>query len=87
MEKKEKHLKAQDFRDRILMPAQRKRAIYELLSKKEYSETDRIYLPILFQKTSYITGCECEYRLLIDKLKSFKELGLDNKIAHFKSKL
>ena len=87
MDKKEKHAKAEEFRNRISMPAQRKCAISELTVKKEYSEADVVRLNVLFQKTSYIAGCEQEYRLLIAKIKGNTSLSLDKKIASFEAKL
>lgn len=90
MNKQEKHAKATEFRNRIIYPAQRKCAIVELVSKKEYSESDKVRLNVLFQKTSYISGCEDEYRLLISKLKkdANANLALDKKkIASFEAKL
>lgn len=87
MTKEEKHAKANEFRNRITMPAQRKSTIQELLKKEQYSETDKICLPILFQKTSYIEGCESEYRLLILKLKGRTDLSLESKLNHFATKL
>ena len=87
MDKKEKHAKAEEFRNRISMPAQRKCAISELTAKNEYSESDKVRLSVLFQKTSYIAGCEQEYRLLIAKLKGDASLSLDKKIASFEAKL
>ncbi len=87
MEKKEKHLKAQAFRERIAMPTQRKSAIMELVSKSEFSEVDRVYLDVLFQKTSYISGCQHEYRLLIIKLRTIGESTLSEKISTFEKRL
>ena len=87
MEKKEKHLKAQAFRERIAMPTQRKSAIMELVSKSEFSATDRIHLVVLFQKTSYISGCQHEYRLLIIKLRTLGEEALSEKISTFEKRL
>ena len=88
MDKKQKHAKAEEFRARISMPAQRKCAISELTVKKEYSEADVVRLNVLFQKTSYIAGCEQEYRLLIAKLKSDANSPLDTKkITSFEAKL
>lgn len=88
MNKQDKHAKATEFRNRIKFPAQRKCAIVELVSKKEYSESDKVRLNVLFQKTSYIAGCENEYRLLIKKVKQNNSLALDKKkIISFESKL
>ncbi len=88
MDKTQKHAKATEFRDRIKFPAQRKCAIAELLSKKEYSESDKVRLNVLFQKTSYIAGCGNEYRLLIGKIKQDSSLALDKKkIILFETKL
>ena len=88
MDKKEKHQKAEEFRNRISMPAQRQCSIVELANKKEYSEADKVRLNVLFQKTSYVTGCEKEYCLLIARVKSSTDISLDEKkIASFEAKL
>lgn len=87
MDKQERHLKAKAFRERIAMPSQRKNAISELISKNEFSEVDRVYLDVLFQKTSYISGCQHEYRLLIIKLRSLGEDTLSEKISTFEKRL
>lgn len=88
MNKREKHAKAEEFRARISMTAQRQQAISELAGKKEYTESDKVRLNVLFQKTAYATGCEKEYRLLIAKLKSDANPPLDiKKIVSFETKL
>lgn len=88
MDKKEKHAKAEEFRARISMTAQRQQAITELAGKKEYSETDKVRLNVLFQKTAYVEGCSKEYRLLIAKLKCDANLPLDiKKITSFEAKM
>ena len=88
MEKAEKHQKAVEFRNRITFPEQRKCAISELIEKKSYSEADQIRLGVLFQKTSYLEGCEHEYRLLIAKIKGDSGVAVDRKkISSFEAKL
>lgn len=87
MDKQERHLKAKAFRERIVMPSQRKSAIMELVSKTEFSEVDRVYLDVLFQKISYINGCQHEYRLLIVKLRTIGEDALSEKISTFEKRL
>ena len=87
MEKKEKHAKAIEFRNRVQYPAQRRAAITELVSKEEYSESDKVRIDVLFQKISYIAGCENEYRCLIAKLKRQNLAPDKKKLASFEAKL
>ena len=88
MDQKAKHAKATEFRTRIEFPAQRKCAITELAEKAEYSESDLVRLNVLFQKTSYVAGCEKEYLVLIAKLREHKDLALDKKkIDSFEAKI
>ncbi|MBQ8870853.1 MAG: hypothetical protein IJ019_05710 [Alphaproteobacteria bacterium] len=87
MDKKEKHAKAEEFRARISMTAQRQQAINELAGKKEYSESDKVRLNVLFQKTSYAVGCEKEYRLLIARLKNDDSPLDTNKVTSFEAKI
>ena len=88
MDKKQRHEKAENFRRSIIGCMQRKSVINGLLAKQEYSEADKLYVTILFQKTSYIVGCENEYTRLIARVKKDESLSVDaNKISSFEAKL
>lgn len=89
MDKKQRHEKAVNFRRSIVGHLQRKSVINGLLAKTEYSETDKLYITILFQKTSYIAGCEGEYARLIARIKRDADyLSLDkDKVKSFEAKL
>ncbi len=55
---------------RIALSIERKHQIVKFLSKESFSETDLMFLNLLFQKTTYLKGCETEYYRLISKIRS-----------------
>jgi len=86
--KTEKHNKAQQFRARIALSTERKQQIVKFLSKESFSETDLMLLGLLFQKTTYLKGCESEYFRLINKVRNeVKNPSLVAKVETFYKRL
>jgi len=82
-EKERKHKKAEEFRQRIVMPAQRAAAIRELIEKSAYDMSDEIRLVVLFQKQDYLRGCEQEYYDLVVKVNSIASDKVKGKALEF----
>ena len=74
MDKKEKHIKAEEFRKQISMPAQRTEAVMTLASKEAFDESDKLRIGILLHKVAYAMGCEAAYTKLICRLYEDPEL-------------
>ena len=87
MEKNQRHSKAEDFRKKIVLPGQRKAAIHELLAKDKFDLSDQLRLKLLFQKTSYLEGCEMPYYALIQHIKEKGSKELITKAERFFQKL
>lgn len=68
MDKSTRHEKAEDFRKQIKLPSQRMAQIEEFLQKEQYDEMDELRIKLLFQKLSYLDGCESAYRRLLTKI-------------------
>lgn len=87
MEKSQIHSKAEDFRKKIVLPGQRKAAIHELLVKDQFDSSDRLRVKLLFQKTSYLEGCEMPYRALIHHIQIKGDKTLVETTERFSQKL
>ncbi len=87
MEKSKIHSKAEDFRKRIVLPGQRKAAIHELLVKEQFDSSDQLRVKLLFQKISYLEGCEMPYRALIKHVRLKGDKELIEKAERFSQKL
>jgi hypothetical protein len=84
MNKFQKHAKATEFRNEIASVAFRKQNISALLEKQAWDEADMLRATILFQKASYLDGCEAHYPALIRKV---QKLGLGIDTTSFSKKL
>lgn len=87
MTKEERHQKAENFRNEILSVANRNQVLVALSGKSDYSETDRIHIVVLFQKSSYLTGCESAYIRLIEKIRQHGDAELITKTTAFAKRL
>lgn len=87
MNKETKHSKAEEFRRKIVFPGQRAAVINELLKKRSFDCNDQMKLVLLFQKVSYLDGCEVPYRILISHVRQVGDPGLVAKTNRFFQKL
>ena len=85
--KSDAHSKAEAFRRQIVFPRQRTSAIKELVSKESFDKSDYVRVTVLFQKISYLDGCEPAYRELISRLKTEGDEKLLSKTERFSKKL
>ena len=80
MTKKERHIKADQFRSQIALPTQRAVAINGLMAKEKYDEVDELRISMLLKKTSLIEGCEQPYRdflVHLSKMPAYQKQALE----------
>lgn len=87
MNKQKRHEKAEEFRRQIVLPMQRNAVITGFLNKDSFDESDRLKLVVLFQKASYLKGCEHGYRELVAKIKDSGDTALIEKTVNIAKKL